>query len=667
MKNKSFSSRIYTAILAARELGWRRVSLYARYRLGLVSGHYRRATPAVDESKFSGDINPAILANAWKAEYPLVIPTAGALMSIIGPEEQAHTIQAANDICGGKMMYFGGIPRSLELRPQMPLRHWTERSVEEDAGIDIKDVWEPARFGWVYPLARAYCLTGDERYPRAFIEHAATFFDSNPPNVGPNWASAQEVALRLMALAFAGEVFRGSLQRAPEQKIRLLAQIACHADRIPPTLTYARAQDNNHLISEAVGLVTAAELMPDHPNSSWWRSLGWRWFNWSIHNQIGEDGEYIQHSTNYQRMLLHHSLWMDRIARIDGRQLTTAARKKLAAATRWLLRLLDPISGQTPNLGHNDGSNLLPLSPLAWSDYRPVAQAAAVAFLGQPILGPGAWDELCLWLGLEIDLNPQITPPAIDLLNGRRLGDSKSWVILRTAPIHGRAAHADQLHLDIWHQGSNVACDPGTYRYNAPPPWENGLAGTAVHNTVEVDSQDQMLRASRFLWLKPARAWLDPAGCDDGTLTAEHDGYYRLGVRHRRVVKRSGDCVWEVIDELLPLRSKTSLHTTRLHWLLPDWQWRFTDNTLELDAPFGLIQLSVFTPEGVQPQLSLVRAGETLVGAPTPGPTLGWYSPTYGVKTPALSFSVTLRSALPLTYCCRWDLSAAARYFDEMG
>jgi hypothetical protein len=37
----------------------------------------------------------------------------------------------------------------------------------------------------------------------------------------------------------------------------------------------------------------------------------------------------------------------------------------------------------------------------------------------------------------------------------------------------------------------------------------------------------------------------------------------------------------------------------------------------------------------------LVRAGETLFGNATPAPIEGWISPTYGVKYPALSFSMT--------------------------
>ena len=38
----------------------------------------------------------------------------------------------------------------------------------------------------------------------------------------------------------------------------------------------------------------------------------------------------------------------------------------------------------------------------------------------------------------------------------------------------------------------NIALDGGTYSYNAPAPWNLGLAGTCWHNTVTVDGRAQM-------------------------------------------------------------------------------------------------------------------------------------------------------------------------------
>ena len=59
-----------------------------------------------------------------------------------------------------------------------------------------------------------------------------------------------------------------------------------YAERIPPTLGYARAQNNNHLLSEAAALYTAAAVLPEHPGAARWRRLGWRWLQAGLDEQI---------------------------------------------------------------------------------------------------------------------------------------------------------------------------------------------------------------------------------------------------------------------------------------------------------------------------------------------------------------------------------------------
>ena len=87
----------------------------------------------------------------------------------------------------------------------------------------------------------------------------------------------------------------------------------------------------------------------------------------------------------------------------------------------------------------------------------------------------------------------------------------ETWAYLRAARFTGRPGHADQLHLDLWWCGLNVAQDAGTYLYNAPPPWDNALARSEVHNTLVVNGLEQMTRAGRFLYLERAQARVQQA------------------------------------------------------------------------------------------------------------------------------------------------------------
>ena len=68
-----------------------------------------------------------------------------------------------------------------------------------------------------------------------------------------------------------------------------------------------------------------------------------------------------------------------------------------------------------------------------------------------------------------------------------------------------------------------------------------------------------------------------------------------------------------------------------------------------------IIALDVQVPGA---QFTLVRAGERLAGDLDFPPILGWYSPTYDYKEPALSFIVEVTGLAPLEFSSRWELPA---------
>jgi hypothetical protein len=587
--------------------------------------------------------------------------------------------QEADEIVSGQVRLFGQNPVPLELSPPGPLTHWTLYELGKVPwGVeDIKFIWEPARFGWAFTLGRAFHLTADERYAEAFWKHTESFWETNPSYLGPNWISGQEVALRLMALVWAGRVFATASASTPERMYRLAQSIAEHAYRIPLTLAYARAQNNNHLLSEAAGLLTAAAALPQHSHAARWRRLGSRWWRWGLRQQIAPDGAYIQHSTNYHRLMLQLALWVHALS-LDP----ATNRQLLARATQWLFDLCDPHTGRVPNFGPNDGAYLFPCTVLPFHDYRPVLQAAARAFLGRDAFSPGPWDEMALWFPATHNLqpatrnlhpatsNPQPVPSMITLTT------PTAKAHLRVARFTSRPGHADQLHLDLWWRGLNIAQDAGTFLYNAPLPWNNALTHAEVHNTLTLNDQDQMTRAGKFLYLDWAQAEvIHLERAEDGALNrivAQHDGYRRMGAIHRRTVSALTEDHWVIEDEVIPSTRKPLTMKVRLHWLLPDWTWKITkvgemDVELQIQSPRGWISLVIRLqspttyhqpPELPQPRLSvqLVRAGKLLFGVGEVKPTWGWVSPTYGQKQPTLSVSATTEGTLPVKCISTWIL-----------
>jgi hypothetical protein len=678
---------------AAVELGPSPLMLYAAYRFSIVSNLARRLTPA-----FHWGARPA---HAWLEKGVPTDPKgyfdhrrarsgrflfdpnedlAPRLKGILG--DSRAVLLDADAVLEGRFRLFGehdvqlgcppdwGAPADIDgegTTQHVDLRqHWT--AADRLLGrTDVKLVWEVSRFGWVFPLVRAARASGEKRFADVFWMLAQSWMEANQPNCGVNWSSGQEVALRLMAVVFAAYGFMPYWSDSPECLLRLAEFIAVHAARIPPTMLYARAQGNNHLITEAAALYTTGVLFPELRHSRRWRGIGRTWLVRALRRQIFNDGGYVQHSANYHRLALEVALWASRVGSLNADPLPDDCVEKLAQSVACLESLVDADTGKAPNFGPNDGSHFLRLTSQSYSDYRPVVQAASLAFRGRPVYPKGPWDELCLWLGLKQEGS---TADASITSAGDRFPEAglyfmrgvRTKAMIRCARFVSRPGHADQLHFDLWRDGRNVALDPGTYRYQADPPWDNALAGARVHNTVTVGGVEPMRRAGRFLWLdwdqgRSLGRWCTPDSHLE-VFAAERQGYRRVGVSHVRTVVRAGDDLWLVVDDLMRWPGTAAGGMTLppvavAGWNLPDWLFALDGRMLTLEVPGEVRPLRVELSAG---RAGLYRAGQLVAGEEVqPGlVTWGWTSSTYGHKEPSLFLAVEIGGGLPLRLSTWW-------------
>jgi hypothetical protein len=619
------------------------------------------------------------------------------IKKILGPAGEKSVLAEAESILEGTLPYFGqlrfacGFPppwfenpaTHQSVSPQQP---WTQMRFASPAYGDLKFILEPSRFLFVYPLIRAYALSGDERFAQAFWQAVEDWARQSPPMAGPLWICGQECSLRILAWSFALQAFVHSSFTTSRRLALLVSMIAAHAWRVAKTLAYARSQRSNHLISEAVGLWTAGTLYPELKEAEAWRNLGAHLLHEAVLDQITPEGVSQQHSFNYQRMILQLLLWTLRLAEIHHAPLHSAIRERTEAAFDFLRAFVDPASSLAPNYGSDDGTLILPLASAAYRDFRPLLQLGA-AVLNRTALTPGPWDEASLWFGVKTALirepdtrqpdakRPGIAPPPSAATGYFRLGDETSWALIRAGRYTRRPFQSDQLHVDLWWQGINLARDAGTYLYNGAPPWNNGLAGASIHNTVTLDHRDHMRRAGRFLWVdwsqasgrsssSPGRAYAD-------RFEGEHDGYRNLGIRHRRTVQWLSEAGWVILDDIerhgdCDARDHDECdHDVRLHWLAPDLPYESSDSASQVvfAAKSSRIRWSIFSR--LPASAAVIRAGKIQAGEIQAGQLLtakdkareiaveaaqlfGWEAPTYGNLQPAISLLYETRSPLPV-------------------
>jgi hypothetical protein len=632
-------------------LGVRNLSLRALHTARMRAGWYQRTLPVSEWQ----DLAPWIIESARPI---FAVPSRTTIQPHIHEPEAA--VEASHRIASGECLYFSSQwlkrPTDWRTNPQTegstPLKHWSELHSfgGADQG-DVKWIWEPSRFDWVYQLGRGWAAAATDKEANQIAEVfwglLVDWRAHNPPNQGINWVCGQECAFRLLALVWAASTLGQAPSSTPERMALLWGTVEALAHRIDQAMAYALSQNNNHGLSEAAALLLAGTALPGHPLAGQWCAKGLRNFLTEMDRQFETDGGYAQHSMNYMRVALRDAFVVVTALSFDEDGVPPRMRDRILASAELLFQVQDPDHGQVPNYGPNDGANILSLSSCPYEDYRPLLQLLSWQLDRRRIFEAGPWDEELAW-HFDPPQNPIVIEPRRRRSFGREesgyfgIRGERSFAMIRCHSFVNRPGDADMLHLDLWMDGINVLPDRGSYSYNDPKDWGQALRGTASHNTVTVDAKNQMTVGSRFLWLNWTQSQLHSFGrhqiasWDGWIFDGEHTGYVNgpEGVTHRRrVLYREEE--WVVIDDLTPMDKNS--HELTLRWLVhKDAPASFSITTFGpgdesiLEGPDHLPQNGVSRTYGeLTPHRLLVRKAHatgpvrwvTVIGANVPSPT----------------------------------------------
>ena len=582
------------------------------------------------------------------------------LRDILGEDGLKALVTEAEEIGNGRFCYFFkhkaelGFPPDWHLNPftagrANPKAHWTKLPMYTPEYGDMKFVWEPGRFASSFVLARVYWATEREEFPETFWQLIEGWKKANPPHYGAHWKCGQEASLRLMAWYFALHAFLNSPATTPERFAMLAGMAAAQADRIERDHVYSHLQQNNHAMSEGVGLYATGLLFPQFERSKVWRKRGLEILEEEGIALIKPEGTFRQKSHNYHRLMLHLYLYAGKLAELNGDRFSSELVSRLRNAADYLYQVQDEATGYVPNFGANDGALILPLNSSDYRDYRPICAATKYFFERTRVYPCGSWDEDLLWLfgkeSLQTDQVPGVRS-SISMGEGGiyTMRGKASWGFTHCESFRERPGQADALHFDLWWRGVNITVDPGSYRYFAKPPWNMGLKGTRSHSTVTIDDVNQLQRGPRGMYTDWHSASMNvrKKSSELGIeyLEAEHGAYLRLPdpVIHRRLFVRAGDDCWMIIDDLLGEKE----HDLVLHWLLADFPYGMDEDCVVLNTKSGEFRVTtgVLGGDKGDSRVEIMRGSEE--SAPQ-----GWISHYYGHREAAISFSRHYRGLLP--------------------
>ena len=511
----------------------------------------------------------------------------------------------------------------------------------EEVG-DSKVIWELNRHQHLVTLAKAYRLTGDEKFVAEIVRQWQHWQRENPYPMGINWASSLEVAFRSLSWHWMYFLLADSPALPADfhdQWLRAQALNGRHIERYLSTYF----SPNTHLLGEGVALFFLGILCGELASAERWKRRGWEIILQEAQRQVRADGFHFEQSTYYHVYALDFFLHAAILATANEEQLP-------AEFERTIEKMLDALmllsrAGLAPSFGDDDGGRVFdPTRNRNDCMLDPLATGAVLFNRGDFKFLAGGLREETLWLlgetGLaeweRIDAQPPkqnsaaLTESGIFLLpNGRSAGQ----LVVDAGPIGALAGghgHADMLSICFMSHGRGILIDPGTFEYIGPGTERNVLRGTGAHNTLRVDGAGQVDGRGPFSWqqLPAAKAeqWLEGETFD--LFVGSHEGYTRLAspVVHRRWVFSLKDHFWLVRD----VAAGTGKHRLEVSWHFgPEMQ-------VQKENVFGIRngeeRIALLTVEG---------HGWSEEGHKD------WWSPCYGQKQSNLVLNFSTVAELP--------------------
>ena len=554
-------------------LGLSNVLAVAWYRVKFKSGYFEKSQPITSFDIFEG-------------QSPIGGPYR------IGPQKNEYCLQYFSS----KAHKVGRVPEwNFDPYTTKTLlsneQHWSKLTDFSLSTGDVKVLWEPSRFDWLIKSCweERYSVSGTSI---PIDDWLIDWCQKNPFNRGVNWKCAQEASIRVLHVLLAALIRHDRVLSPNPFFIQFLV---FHLKRISPTVAYAKAQDNNHATTEAtalfcIGAILESEGQLDATELALARKAqqaGRDLLEERVSSLILSDGAFSQYSTNYHRLMLDTVVFSECVRRfLNLREFSQKFYEKAAAASEWMMAMTDPVSGDAPNIGANDGAMLFNASSHEYRDFRPTCQAAQHLFCKRAVYQT---QKHCLAEVFSKEFAMQAAIETSELKAHplhtmcQKLGEENTFAILKIPHNRFRPAQSDALHLDFWHNGINLIRDAGTYTYNPKDSELVNFSSAGCHSTVEIDERDQMPKLSRFLygeWLKPVNSGpQSDESLKTSTLTAVNEISSKyidyLGASHQRIVKQISSKEWVVTDDV-----KGIAKSATLRFRLAPSEWNLHNNSL---------------------------------------------------------------------------------------
>lgn len=536
-------------------------------------------------------------------------------------------------------------------------------NIRNDHYGSAKHVWELNRMLFLPQLALEFRKFGKKDSLDLVIKSIDSWIDQNPYLTGVNWYSNIEVNIRLINWVLTWDLLDIDNLRHQSNALndfvvnKWIPSIYCHCkfSYENPSL---HSSANNHLISEYSGLFIA-NCKWKFPESEEWIAYSKRGLEAQISLQHSPNGVNREETATYIQFITDFLILCLIFGQRSGMPLSSSYEQKIGKICRYIYELLD-VKGNVPNYGDQDDGRVFLLDNNSnCNNFYSILTSGAIYFNDESLLKSKYLDQknrilfgkaaFEVFKNVENDFCLQTSKVYAEeghcIFRLQESNDKEIYFHFDAAPLgylsiaaHG---HADSLSFILHVDGHPYLVDSGTYCYHTHPEWRKYFLSTIAHNTVSINRDNQATFIGPTLWLDHYRSKVLDYGLSDmrDFIIAEHDGYTRYKITHRRKVEFYKKARQFIITDVIINKGLKNAQIEIPFHIHPDVECQLSGNSLNLTHS-GCRTLNI----QLDPQLNWKFYKGNL------SPTLGWYSSSFYQKVASPVIMGALSSSVSRTF-----------------
>lgn len=635
------------------------------------------------------NVDSLLETTGWRRKFPIAIRSVeqtnsadqqkGGNFKNLFPEEYAQTILRADRILQRKFSFLGidvHFPEKIHWQndPATGFEFQSDFYYDIDiftsnGKIDIKHVWELNRLQFLIELAKAWHVTGQEKYRDEIDTIVSDWYSENPYKTGVAWTSALEVAVRAFSFFWALNFYLAS-PNPSANTVHLLLKLLYLSGRFINENLSIYFSPYNHLIGEVAALFMIGYLFPGFLDAEKWQEKGWEILVDQVDKQFHSDGGIVEQATFYHHFTLGFYIQCMTFVMLNGGSIPKHVIERVEKAVEFAMYLTRP-DGTLPWIGDIDAARSLYFSFPAHWDFRGFQSIGAIWFKRSDMKNAAVkLREEAYWLlpskeQAKFEQIPAIEPilPFVHLSesgytllrSGWQPQDHFSFIdcgpvaagLFADGTSSAAHGHADLLSVEIAPFGEPLLIDPGFSNYRGDYKWHTYFRSTAAHNTLEIDRLCQLEQTGILSWaFAPEFSTLQLfKGKHAQGFCGEHYGYHRLLDRptHRRYFLFVDKSFWVIADSVFArIPQIASEHRIRHYFNFnsqAEVKWQNDRRTLLATGERARLAIHFLHP-GVDSRGSEVRIGGSK-------PQDGWISPTYRERKKAPVARLSFQNPLP--------------------